>query len=89
MNMIGEIFIINIIIFATFAEALSRANRGRLPPLLSPLAHCTESGALSKPTLTDPVQGLQEMAGLQRHPQRTPDNKEELALILPTCLINC
>lgn len=74
-NVTGEYFVVFSFSCVTFAAALSTVNHGRLPPLLSPLARCIKCGALNKPALTDPVQGLQEMEALQRHHQRTPDSK--------------
>lgn len=61
----------------TFAAALSRADRGRLPPLWSPLDRYIGCGASSRPALTDPARGLPGRGGLQRHPPMIPENRHK------------
>lgn len=77
ISITGRHFVVCLFSCITFVAALSRANHGRLPPLLSPLGRCTECGASSRPALTDPVQGLLGRGDLQRHPLMTPENKNK------------
>lgn len=77
INITGRHFVVCLFSCVTFAAALSRANRGRPPPLLSPLARYTGCGASSTRELTDLVQGLPGREGPQRRLLMTPEYRNK------------
>lgn len=77
INITGRHFVVCLFSCVTFAAALNRANRGRPPPLLSPLARYRGCGASSTRELTDPVQGLPGRGGPQRRLLMTPEYRKK------------